>query len=339
MKKSLMLAAKLLLICMVAAAALAYTNSVTAPVIKAREDALAKEAYGAVFKEAETFDELADKTKLNDNITAIIEAKKGGQTAGYVFNVMTPKGYAAPLNFTVGVNLEGKVTGFKVLSHSETAGFGQRVEEPAYTEGVVTNTSLAAPVVASGEGKGENEVPAISGATFTTKALQDGFNKVVEKLAELTGRTVDINAVPEAKGPEASELTDEQLKAALPEADGFEKLSDDTLKNEIVKAVYTAAKGGSPVGHVFQVISPKGFGGEIEFVLGVASDGKVLGFHVIKHGETEGFGAAMAEPDFLKKLTGKPVAGADLAISGATFTTEALTKAFAAVEEALKQLK
>jgi len=339
MKKSLMLAAKLLLICVVAAAALAFTNSVTDPVIKKREQALAQEAYGEVFKEAEAFVELEDKTKLNENITAIIEAKKGDQLAGYVFNVMTPKGYAGPLNFTVGVDLDGKVTGFKVLGHSETAGFGQRVEEPSYTEGVLSGTSLSAPVVASGEGKGENEIPAISGATFTTKAMQDGFNKVVEKLAELTGKTVDINAVPEAKGPEASALTDEQLKSAFPNADKFEMNTDEALKNDIVKAIYAATQGGTPVGYVVQALSPKGFGGEIELILGVSTDGNIVGFRVIKHGETEGFGAAMTEPTYLEKLAGKPVSGAELAISGATFTTDALTKAFAAIDEALKQLK
>lgn len=186
MKKSLILAVKLFVICAIAAACLAFVNSKTAPVIQARLEEKTKEAYGKVFPEAEDFETLDDAKLLNDNIIGIVEAKVSGNTEGYVFNVSTPSGYDGPINFVIGVKNDGTVVGFEVLAQTETTGYGASVAEEDYQnrmQGAILNGPVE---MVEGNGA-EGQVPGISGATRTSDAMHAGFNAVVDKLQELLG--------------------------------------------------------------------------------------------------------------------------------------------------------
>lgn len=196
MKKAVVLAIKLLLICAVAAAALAFVNGQTAPVIQARLDAETKESYGVVYEDAEDFKIVEDEGLLNENIIGIVEAYKGGALDGYVFNVSTPSGYDGPVNFVVGVKMDGTVTGFRVLAQTETKGFGAAVADDAYAErmnGTIINGEVTA---ADGNGA-EGQIPAISGATKTTNAMIGGFNAVHAKFEEMKalGPVASLNPV------------------------------------------------------------------------------------------------------------------------------------------------
>lgn len=338
MKKTVELAVKLFVITAVVAAVLAFINSQTAPIIAERQLEQTQKAFGAVYPDAE-FTAVEDESLLDENITQIVEANVNGQQEGYAFAVNSPSGYGGPVNFAVGVKNDGSVTGFEVLSHSETQGFGAAVTEPSYAEGVA-NVLLNSPVVANGSGGTEHEIPAITGATATTKAMESAFNMVVEKWAALTGNTVDMTDVPEVEEPEEvaklEEVSEESL-AAFIGADSVTAVADAPT-DDIIQGVYEVT-GGDVEGHLFHAVSPDGYAGSVEFVVGVAEDGAINYFTVVNHGETPGFGGAVEEPDYATTLTSSTIDAPETAISGATATSTAMQEAFEAVKAAYDGLK
>lgn len=154
----------LLLICIVASALLAYTNSVTAPIIEAAAEEAAEQARIAVMPEADGFEEL-QVDGLPETVTGVYEATNG---VGYVF-MLTADGYGGrdTLSITCGIDSEGKITDTQVLSHSETVGLGSKITGDDFRGQFVGKD-------ASLEG-----VDIISGATFSSNyyinAIRDAF--------------------------------------------------------------------------------------------------------------------------------------------------------------------
>lgn len=321
MKKALILALKLFAICAVSTVVLAFTNQATAPVIAEAQKQKEIDAFSAVFPELEEVRPVEDTSVLNENITAVNEALVGGEVQGYLYSVVSPSGYDGPITFVVGAQTDGTVTGLSVISQTETQGFGAAVADEPFAEGM-KGTMLTGALTAEGTSGGEGVMPAISGATRTTTAMERAMNMVVEAHAALTGSDVDTS-VP------MSEVTEEQLQAAFPNA--TLALMDDAPTDERVRVVYEAAVDGKVSGHVFHVTEPEGFLGAIEFLIGVNDDGTIAGFVMVKQGESPEYGGVIETPEYAAELTGQALADEPGAVSGATFTTEGMHKAFAAV--------
>jgi electron transport complex protein RnfG len=92
--------------------------------------------------------------------------------------------------------------------------------------------------------------------------------------------------------------------------------------------------GGSQLGYVITVTTHEGYGGDIQFTMGVRNDGTINGISILSIGETAGLGMRAGEvlvPQFADKqveafVTSKTGAAAPEqidAISGATITTDA----------------
>ena len=154
----------LLLICIVASALLAYTNSVTAPIIAASEEEAARQARIAVLPEADDFEEI-QVDGLPDSITQVYRSTND---VGYVF-MITSDGYGGrdTLNMICGIDSEGHITDTQVLSHEETVGLGSKITGDDFRSQFVGKD-------ASLEG-----VDIISGATFSSNyyinAIRDAF--------------------------------------------------------------------------------------------------------------------------------------------------------------------
>lgn len=91
--------------------------------------------------------------------------------------------------------------------------------------------------------------------------------------------------------------------------------------NEILRA---SDKDGNAVGYVVSASSKSGYGGEIDAVVGVTNAGEIVGFTVLSHSETAGFGAKCDDPEYQKTFVGKTNAVDVDVISGATYTSNAL---------------
>ena len=110
--------------------------------------------------------------------------------------------------------------------------------------------------------------------------------------------------------------------------------------------VYEAKKGGQTVGYCV-VNTEKGYGGDVKVMTGVDLDGKVTAIDILEHSETPGLGANSTKDEFKNQFKGKQ-AGIEVvknspkdndiqAISGATITSKAVTRAVNAAIEQMKE--
>ena len=119
----------LVLICAIMSGLLAATNNVTAPIIAEAERKANEEARIEVMPSADGFEEVT-VAGLPDSVTGVFKATNG---VGYVFS-LTTTGYGGKntLKMTIGIDMDGKITDTKVLSHSETAGLGSKITTDAF---------------------------------------------------------------------------------------------------------------------------------------------------------------------------------------------------------------
>lgn len=145
--------------------------------------------------------------------------------------------------------------------------------------------------------------------------------------------------------PIAKALLDEKMTAirnVLPPFDNDpykERRSVDTDGGESVE-IYPGTKDGKIVGVAFEVVSPDGYSGDINFMVGVDMKGVVQGIEILKHLETPGLGAKIVDKDFRDRYRDKSLTdpenwavtkdgGEFVPITGATISSRAITKATA----------
>ena len=118
----------LVLICVIMSALLALTNKATAPVIAAAEEEANRVARLEVLPEADSFLQV-EIAGLPEAVQEVYQAENG---AGYTFSLVA-EGYGGKgtLKMVVGIDAEGKITGTKVLSQSETPGLGAKIVSDA----------------------------------------------------------------------------------------------------------------------------------------------------------------------------------------------------------------
>lgn len=181
----------LMAITLVAGLLLGTVYGITKEPIAQAEAKAEQEAYLAVFPGAEEFVEPEQKDELlaaaadaltaagydstADTIENFYLVNNGGQIAGVVINLTSHEGYGGDINFSMGIDLEGTVKGVEILSISETAGLGMHATEDSF-KGQFRDKAVGQFVVTKTGAAAENEIDAISGATFTSKAMTNGVN-------------------------------------------------------------------------------------------------------------------------------------------------------------------
>ena len=164
----LRLALTLFLITAVVAAALAGVNSVTKPVIEAQNAAKTQKAIEAVLPGG--FDE--QLTSFDNQGGLVSKVYKGAN--GYALEVL-PSGFDNTITMMVGVDLEGKVLGISVVSHTETAGLGA-VAAAATSAGEAFRAQFVGLSGSVSVTKDGGTVDSITGATITSRAICVGVN-------------------------------------------------------------------------------------------------------------------------------------------------------------------
>ena len=162
----------------------------------------------------------------------------------------------------------------------------------------------------------------------------------------LLGAVYEITKEPIRK--ENQKAKEEAYKAVFADADAFEdvKIDEDKvakaldekgLDATINEAMKVLDKSGQQIGYVLTVTDHEGYGGDIQFAMGVQSDGTLNGISFLSISETAGLGRKAKEDAFRKQFEGKKTdqivytkngAKADNeidALSGATITTNAVT--------------
>lgn len=124
------------------------------------------------------------------------------------------------------------------------------------------------------------------------------------------------------------QMKNDALRSVMPDADSFEEWTIGSAEHtELVRDVQAARRGGAVAGWCITV-APKGYGGEVETVVGIKTDGTVRGLDILSHKETPGLGAKAAEPWFKAQFADKKFSDSAEyeinAISGATRTSRAV---------------
>lgn len=161
------------------------------------------------------------------------------------------------------------------------------------------------------------------------------------------GIVQEITAGPIARQEALSK--ERAYKDVFPEAASFGTIlsgEDESLEAYLDEKGYTAQnidevmqaldEEGSPLGYAFTVTSSEGYGGDIQFAMGVMDDGTVNGLSILSIEETAGLGMKADTEEFKSQFQNKNVEafqytknGAETdqeidAISGATITTNAM---------------
>lgn len=161
----------LVVICLMAAALLGFTNAKTAPVIEENIRIEAEKTRKAVLPEANEFTELDVNDELKANgVTGIFEGDNG---SGYVVTA-AKTGYGGDVVVTVGFDTEGKILCVMANVSTETQGVGSKV-------GAQENM-LDKFVGLSGDVSG---VQLKTGATLTSNAVREGVNAACAAVAAI----------------------------------------------------------------------------------------------------------------------------------------------------------
>lgn len=175
----------LLAITLVAGFALSAVNEITKEPIALAEEKARSEAYQTVFSDAQfTVIDNAEELMLKFNeenaycsVDDVLEAKNAnGNSIGYVMSATSPSGYGGNIQIAVGISSETEtITGFSVLSNSETAGLGAKCTEDFFTSQFAGKAANGISYAKTGAAD-NTQIDAISGATVTTNAVTEAVN-------------------------------------------------------------------------------------------------------------------------------------------------------------------
>ena len=164
----------------------------------------------------------------------------------------------------------------------------------------------------------------------------------------LLGVVNDITAGPIAKQQAAAK--EAAYKEVFADADTFETVSsgedadleayldENGFKGQDINEVMLAKdSSGAEIGYAFTVTTKEGYGGDIQFAMGIQDDGTLNGISILSIGETAGLGMRATTDEFKNQFkdrnvekftytkTGAAAEDEIDALSGATITTNAMT--------------
>ena len=141
------------------------------------------------------------------------------------------------------------------------------------------------------------------------------------------------NNITSAKIAEADKLANDTARQeALPQGETFKSIENNKLKEiteknpEILEIFEGRKEDGSLAGYTFKV-SVSGYGGKIEMITGISSEGKITGIKILNHEETPGLGANSTTDKELVVVKTQPTSDNEVqGITSATVTSKAVVK-------------
>ncbi len=174
----------LMIVCAIAALALAFTATTTQPLIDENRERQLQEGLAEVLPEAETF-ELVDEWDGGQ----MYEGSAPGGTVGHAV-LVERQGYAGEISVLVGIDNSGEVAApLKILSHTETPGLGSNIEREwfrAQFEGKTREDPLAI----------NEDLDGLAGATVSGQAVAGAVADALSRWSSMmagvaTGKDID----------------------------------------------------------------------------------------------------------------------------------------------------
>lgn len=179
MKETIKLGLILLVITAVSGGILAFSNSITAPIIAEIEKAGSFGALTEIFPDADDFIEIEESQLeeiMADNrfVIEVHEVVSGDEILGYAIKTIST-GYGGELPVITGIEVDGTVAGIRVLDNAETPGLGTQIQEPGFMDSFM-GKGTAEKIVGVAAPSADNEVQGISGATVSVDGVLNGVN-------------------------------------------------------------------------------------------------------------------------------------------------------------------
>ncbi|WP_277656345.1 RnfABCDGE type electron transport complex subunit G [Seleniivibrio woodruffii] len=113
------------------------------------------------------FDNEPDRDILTVDGNKLYIGKKGGQVFGYAVESVSAKGYSGNIKVLVGVGTDGKILGIEIISHAETPGLGNKIENEEWRssfKGMTADSKISVK-------KDGGDIDGFSGATISPRAV------------------------------------------------------------------------------------------------------------------------------------------------------------------------
>lgn len=188
-RKSIILAAAILALFAIAGTSLvAFTYSATKARIETNErEALMRSLHALVPPQSIDNDmaadtlEVSDPEQLGTPPTTVYRGRKMGMPVAAVLTTTVPNGYSGPIKLLVAVHYDGTLGGVRVISHKETPGLGDKIEESRsdWIYGF-TGKSLGNPPLEKWKVKRDGGIfDQFTGATITPRSIVTAVRKTL----------------------------------------------------------------------------------------------------------------------------------------------------------------
>lgn len=179
----------LFIVCVIISGSLAYVNGMTRDTIQVNTLAEQEEFRKQVLNTAEKF-EPTEQKGIPEAVKGIYAGFAGNDPVGFVVEVST-KGYGGAISMTVGVNMEGAITGVIVGNNNETPGLGSKATGgdfiARFSSIAIGDIAENALIVVKQQPKAANEVQAVSGATISSRAITKGVQAALDAVKIVKG--------------------------------------------------------------------------------------------------------------------------------------------------------
>ncbi|MEJ1359024.1 MAG: electron transport complex subunit RsxG [Candidatus Sedimenticola sp. (ex Thyasira tokunagai)] len=208
-KKRILIAGLLLAMFSAAGTGLvAFTHQQTKERIAANErEALLRSLTALVPESTIDNDIVSDRTTVNSRELLGGEAvdvylgRKSGEPVAAVFASVVPDGYSGPIKLLVAVRVDGTLGGVRVVSHKETPGLGDKVEERR-SDWVYSfnDKSLDNPDISRWKVKRDGGIfDQFAGATITPRSIVNAVKNTLIYFREQGGPLFSAKAKPQEK--------------------------------------------------------------------------------------------------------------------------------------------
>lgn len=129
------------------------------------------------------FENEPDRETMTADGKTLYIGKKGGEIFGYAVESVSGKGYSGNIKILVGASVDGKVLGVEVISHAETPGLGNKIEDKAWRDSFIGMTADSNISVKKDGG----DIDGFSGATISPRAVCEAVKNALVTISKAGG--------------------------------------------------------------------------------------------------------------------------------------------------------
>jgi len=159
----------------------------------------------------------ADEAGADTALTVYLGIKEG-QISGVAFRVFG-EGYGGLIYAMVGTDLQGQISGVKILEHQETPGLGAKIEELAFTDQFkgksLDNSVLVNGLIAVKNDGGD--LDALTGATISPRGVAQAASACLKILARHGDEILQLPQSADSTGAAVEDSVDQGPETETPE--------------------------------------------------------------------------------------------------------------------------